>query len=149
MQTPCLLFDKLYIITLKLHTCLFMIIMSWVLKYLHKNLNLRTDQTPTTFFMMNLVKFRRWFYLFVFVVPDEGPETGDESDEDIVRSYLPPDNHDIMRAFEPHHNIPAINITLHSPNANHVLGKFVRPINLNILNVLKHTNLIIVYWQPK
>jgi len=52
---------------------------------------------------------------------DEGPETGDESDEDIVRSYLPPDNHDIMRAFEPHHNIPAINITLHSPNANHVL----------------------------
>ena len=54
---------------------------------------------------------------------DEGPETGDESDEDIIRNYLPGDNHDIIRNYEPHHNIPAINITLHSANTNHVLGK--------------------------
>ena len=46
-------------------------------------------------------------------VPDEGPETGDESDEDMIRDYLPPDPHEI----------PAINITLHSPNTNHVLGE--------------------------
>lgn len=52
---------------------------------------------------------------------DEGPETGDESDEDIIRNYLPGDNHDIIRNYEPHHNIPAINITLHSANTNHVL----------------------------
>ena len=54
---------------------------------------------------------------------DEGPETGDESDEDIIRNYLPGDNHDIIRNYEPHHNIPAINITLHSANTNHVLGR--------------------------
>merc|ERR550519_1986397 len=52
---------------------------------------------------------------------DEGPETGDESDEDIIRNYLPGDQHDIIRNYEPHHNIPAINITLHSANTNHVL----------------------------
>ena len=55
---------------------------------------------------------------------DEGPETGDESDEDIIRNYLPGDNHDIIRNYEPHHNIPAINITLHSANTNHVLGRW-------------------------
>ena len=54
---------------------------------------------------------------------DEGPETGDESDEDIIRNYLPGEQHDIIRNYEPHHNIPAINITLHSNTTNHVLGK--------------------------
>ena len=58
-----------------------------------------------------------------YIFLDEGPETGDESDEDIIRNYLPGDNHDIIRNYEPHHNIPAINITLHSANTNHVLGK--------------------------
>ena len=57
---------------------------------------------------------------------DEGPETGDDSDEDIVRSYLPGGvengGHGVA---DTNHNIPAINITLHSPNSNHVLGKYI------------------------
>lgn len=48
------------------------------------------------------------------VVADEGPETGEDSDEDLVRSYLPGEGGPA---------IPAINITLHSPSTNHVLGR--------------------------
>jgi len=56
-----------------------------------------------------------------FFSSDEGPETGEDSEDDLVRSYLPAD-----RVFDPpplydNNHIPAINITLHSPNANHVL----------------------------
>jgi len=56
---------------------------------------------------------------------DDCPETENDSDEDIIHSYLPQDGHDLLRAFEAGGvsggAIPAINITIHSPNANHVL----------------------------
>ena len=49
------------------------------------------------------------------------------------------ENHDLLRAFEQGGGgggggggvaagIPAINITIHSPNANHVLGEYTCPI---------------------
>jgi len=58
-----------------------------------------------------------------FVSSDEGPETGEDSEDDLVRSYLPADrvyDPNVDRVYDNNH-IPAINITLHSPNANHVL----------------------------
>ena len=57
------------------------------------------------------------------LITDEGPETGDESDEDIVRSYLPGEGLGGGYLGDNNHNIPAINITLHSPSTNHVLGE--------------------------
>lgn len=57
------------------------------------------------------------------LIADEGPETGDESDEDIVRSYLPGEGLGGGYIGDTNHNIPAINITLHSPSTNHVLGE--------------------------
>jgi len=58
-----------------------------------------------------------------FFSSDEGPETGEDSEDDLVRSYLPQDrvfDGTCERMYDSNH-IPAINITLHSPNANHVL----------------------------
>ena len=71
---------------------------------------------------------------------DEGPETGDESDEDIVRSYLPGAG-DVGGGYigDTNHNIPAINITLHSPGTNHVLGESPlpqRPLSLKFCSFL-------------
>ena len=64
----------------------------------------------------------------MLLISDEGPETGDESDEDIVRSYLPGAG-DVGGGYigDNNINIPAINITLHSPGTNHVLGESPLP----------------------
>lgn len=55
-----------------------------------------------------------------FVFKDEAPDTGDDSDEDLVTNYLAnsnsnPGNNDAL--------VPTIHITPQSPNGNHVLGK--------------------------
>ena len=86
----------------------------------------------------NIHFFLRAFWktnIFSFYISDEGPETGEDSDEDIVRSYLPShgghmadmgmSNMGSQVSGDTNHNIPAINITLHSPTTNHVLGKFL------------------------
>ena len=57
----------------------------------------------------------------LFSFSDEAPDTGDDSDEDLITSYLGSNlgggqgNADSL--------IPTIQVTPHSPNANRILGK--------------------------
>ena len=53
--------------------------------------------------------------------PDEAPDTGDDSDEDLVTNYL--GNGPAGSGTNGTDNlVPAIHITPQSPNGNHVLG---------------------------
>jgi hypothetical protein len=57
------------------------------------------------------------------ILTDEAPDTGDDSDEDLITNYLGgganlssnPGNGDSL--------IPTIQVTPHSPNGNRILGK--------------------------
>ncbi len=62
------------------------------------------------------------------LVSDEAPDTGDDSDEDLITSYLGGDHaHHAGALGGPYGGgggdaIPAINITGNSSNSNHILG---------------------------
>ena len=83
-------------------------------------MSIRRNLSPIIVFIIFILHLHRCYHL---LITDEGPETGDESDEDIVRSYLPGEGLGGGYLGDNNHNIPAINITLHSPSTNHVLGE--------------------------
>ena len=60
-------------------------------------------------------------YIFSFLFTDEAPDTGDDSDEDLVTNYLAKGTGTVGATSDT--LVPTIHITPQSPNGNHVLGK--------------------------
>ena len=58
---------------------------------------------------------------FSFLFTDEAPDTGDDSDEDLVTNYLAKGTGTVGATSDT--LVPTIHITPQSPNGNHVLGK--------------------------
>ena len=84
-----------------------------------------------------------YLFLVLSILTDEAPDTGDDSDEDLITSYLSGGNAAVgvpvggqvvpggagVGADVAGHLygdvIPTINVTPHSPNSNHILGKVI------------------------
>ena len=64
-----------------------------------------------------------WFVMIIvmFLFLDEAPDTGDDSDEDLVTNYLANGTGTVGATSD--NLVPTIHITPQSPNGNHVLGK--------------------------
>ena len=66
--------------------------------------------------------YRQFIYIFFsFLFTDEAPDTGDDSDEDLVTNYLAKGTGTVGATSDT--LVPTIHITPQSPNGNHVLGK--------------------------
>ena len=60
---------------------------------------------------------------FVKIIVDEAPDTGDDSDEDLVTNYLSQNGGNGGNGANSDNLVPTIHITPQSPNGNHILGK--------------------------
>ena len=63
----------------------------------------------------------KWQNKYFFASSDEAPDTGDDSDEDLITSYIGSNLGGGQGTADS--LIPTIQVTPHSPNANRVLGK--------------------------
>jgi len=67
--------------------------------------------------------------IWVIELIDEAPDTGDDTDEDMITNYLGV-NPGVSHPGHGDGLIPAIQVTPHSPNANRILGKRKRGVPL-------------------
>ena len=68
-------------------------------------------------------QFSLWFFLEIEIpILDEAPDTGDDSDEDLVTNYLNNGPAGSGTNGGTDNLVPSIHITPQSPNGNHVLG---------------------------
>ena len=84
--------------------------------------------------MTILGNFRHFIYIFLFT--DEAPDTGDDSDEDLVTNYLAKGTGTVGATSDT--LVPTIHITPQSPNGNHVLGKKKVFLGFGFIEILIH-----------